>query len=117
MTRVCRLTFLLVVAAVLVWPGPVPALPRGMQVEGAGAAPAPAHGPAPKGDDSPFAGETHQILDLAIWTVVVFLILLFVLSKFAWKPMLQGLQKREQDIHSAIEEAHKTREEARRLHE
>ena len=35
----------------------------------------------------------------------------------AWKPMLQGLQKREQDIHSAIEEAHKTREEARRLHE
>jgi F-type H+-transporting ATPase subunit b len=80
--------------------------------KGGGGHPAP-----PAGDDSPFAGETHQILDLAIWTVVVFLILLFVLSKFAWKPMLQSLQKREQDIHSAIEEAHKTREEARRLHE
>ena len=34
-------------------------------------------------------------LDLTIWTIVVFLLLLFVLGRFAWKPMLQGLQKRE----------------------
>lgn len=80
------------------------------------AAPA-SHGSAPAADDSPFSGEAHQILDLAIWTVVVFLILLFVLSKFAWKPMLQGLQKREQDIRDARDEAHKVREEAHKLHE
>jgi F-type H+-transporting ATPase subunit b len=54
-------------------------------------------------------------LDLTIWTIVVFLILLFVLSKYAWKPMLAGLQQREHNIHAAQEEAKKDREEAQRL--
>ena len=56
-------------------------------------------------------------LDLTIWTIVVFLLLLAVLYRFAWKPMLQGLQKRETDIHSAVEDARKAREEATRLRE
>jgi F-type H+-transporting ATPase subunit b len=56
-------------------------------------------------------------LDLTIWTIVVFLVLLFILSRFAWKPMLQGLEKREHDIHAAIEDARKAREEAQRLRE
>ena len=42
-----------------------------------------------------------KALDLGIWTVVVFLVLLWVLSKYAWGPMLQGLQKREQNIQDA----------------
>lgn len=54
-------------------------------------------------------------LDLTIWTLVVFLVLLFVLWKFAWGPMLAGLQKREETIHSAVEEARKAREEAQQL--
>lgn len=53
--------------------------------------------------------------DLGIWTLVVFLVLLFVLSKFAWKPMLQGLEHRERSIHSALQEAQQAREEAERL--
>ena len=53
-------------------------------------------------------------LDLTIWTVVVFLLLLAVLYRFAWKPLLQGLSKRETDIHSAVEDARKAREEAQR---
>jgi len=52
------------------------------------------------------------ILDLAIWTVVVFLILFFVLKKFAWGPMLEGLKKREDSIRSALDEAAKARDEA-----
>jgi F-type H+-transporting ATPase subunit b len=56
-------------------------------------------------------------LDLTIWTIVVFLVLLFILGRFAWKPMLQGLEKRENDIHAAIEDARKAREEAQRLRE
>jgi F-type H+-transporting ATPase subunit b len=56
-------------------------------------------------------------LDLAIWSVVVFLVLLFVLGKFAWQPMMEGLDKREHAIHSAIEEAKSAREEAARLRE
>src|SRR6266566_4079427 len=40
-------------------------------------------------------------LDLALWTIVVFLILFFVLARYAWKPMLSGLQQREQNIRAA----------------
>ena len=54
-------------------------------------------------------------LDLGIWTVVVFLLLLWVLSKFAWKPMLEGLQRREESIRSALDEAQRAREEAKTL--
>ena len=54
-------------------------------------------------------------LDLAIWTIVVFLLLLWVLSKFAWKPMLEGLQRREESIRSALDEAQRAREEAKTL--
>jgi F-type H+-transporting ATPase subunit b len=56
-------------------------------------------------------GLFEKALDLGVWSMVVFLVLLFVLSKFAWKPMLQGLDKREQDIASAVEEAKKARDE------
>jgi F-type H+-transporting ATPase subunit b len=54
-------------------------------------------------------------LDLTIWTIVVFLVLLFVLSKYAWKPMLQGLEQREKTVHAAVEEAQRAREEAQHL--
>jgi len=54
-------------------------------------------------------------LDLAIWTIVVFLILLWVLSRYAWKPMLEGLQRREDSIRGALDEAQRAREEAKTL--
>jgi F-type H+-transporting ATPase subunit b len=54
-------------------------------------------------------------LDLAIWTLVVFLLLLWVLGRYAWKPMLQGLQNREQAIRQAIEDAAQARAEADRM--
>lgn len=54
-------------------------------------------------------------LDLGIWTLIVFLVLLFVLSKFAWKPMMQGLEHRERAIHAALHEAQQARDEASRL--
>jgi F-type H+-transporting ATPase subunit b len=72
-----------------------------------------------KGDHGASASKNPSIfewaLDLTIWTIVVFLILLFVLGRYAWKPMLAGLQLREHNIHSAQEEAKKDREEAQRL--
>jgi len=43
--------------------------------------------------------------DLAIWTAVVFLLLLLVLSKFAWKPLAEGLDQREGHIANEIAEA------------
>ncbi|MFV1965272.1 MAG: F0F1 ATP synthase subunit B [Pirellulaceae bacterium] len=43
--------------------------------------------------------------DLAIWTFVVFLCLLLLLLKFAWRPIMDGLEKRERSIAGMIDEA------------
>jgi hypothetical protein len=56
-----------------------------------------------------------RALDLGIWTVVVFLLLVFVLSRTGWKWMLEGLEKREAEIALAVEDARRAREEARSL--
>jgi len=53
--------------------------------------------------------------DLAIWTVVVFLVLLLVLGKFAWGPIRDGLSKREQRIADEIASAERSNAEAREL--
>jgi F-type H+-transporting ATPase subunit b len=56
-------------------------------------------------------------IDLALFTIIVFLLLLFVLGRFAWKPMLEGLQKREENIRAALEDAQRARDEAQRVRE
>jgi F-type H+-transporting ATPase subunit b len=58
---------------------------------------------------------TPPRLDLTIWTIVVFGILLWVLRKLAWNPMLQGLHGRESRIRGALDEAQTARDEAHRL--
>lgn len=50
--------------------------------------------------------------DLGLWTLVVFLLLYLVLKRAAWGPMLEGLQKREENIAAALEESRRAREEA-----
>jgi len=55
--------------------------------------------------------------DLAVWSIVVFLALFLILKKYAWGPILQGLQKREQNIRGALDEAQRAREEAQQLHD
>lgn len=52
---------------------------------------------------------------LIIWTIVTFLILLALLKKFAWKPLLDALERREEHIHSSIERAEKMAQEAELL--
>ena len=53
--------------------------------------------------------------DLAIWNGVVFLVLLAVLSKFAWGPIAAGLDKREHNIKHLISEAERQNAEAKQL--
>lgn len=48
----------------------------------------------------------------AFWAVLSFVILLVVLKKLAWKPILSGLQMREDHIRSEIAEAEKTHKQA-----
>jgi F-type H+-transporting ATPase subunit b len=47
--------------------------------------------------------------DLALWTLVTFLCFLFIMKKFAWGPMIEGLDKRESGILKAISEAEESR--------
>ncbi|HEX4144023.1 MAG TPA: F0F1 ATP synthase subunit B [Pirellulales bacterium] len=53
--------------------------------------------------------------DLALWTLVVFVVLLAVLWKFAWGPILAGLEKREHAIAHEIADAKHQHEEANAL--
>ncbi len=53
------------------------------------------------GESNLFAGDIGN----AVWTLVIFLLVVFVLGKFAWGPLLAGLQKREQFIRDSLEQA------------
>jgi len=52
---------------------------------------------------------------LIIWTIVTFVLLVFVLGKFAWKPLLQALQSREQEIADALRKAEEAKKDAERM--
>jgi len=51
----------------------------------------------------------------AIWTLIWFFVLLIVLWKFAWKPVLAGLNSRTEHIEKQISDAEKTRKEAKKI--
>jgi F-type H+-transporting ATPase subunit b len=53
--------------------------------------------------------------DLAIVTAIIFLVLLAVLWKFAWGPILEAIERREQTVADNLAEAQRSTEEARRL--
>lgn len=52
---------------------------------------------------------------LSAWTILIFIVLLFVLGKFAWGPIIQAVEQREQGIRSALDEAARRNEEAAEL--
>ncbi|WP_299393530.1 F0F1 ATP synthase subunit B [uncultured Gelidibacter sp.] len=54
-------------------------------------------------------------LGLVFWSVITFLILLLVLKKFAWKPILGAVDERETGIKNALEAADKARKEMENL--
>jgi F-type H+-transporting ATPase subunit b len=53
---------------------------------------------------------TPQI-GLMFWTLLVFVILMFILTKFAWKPILKSVNDRSQSIEDALALAEKTKKE------
>jgi F-type H+-transporting ATPase subunit b len=63
---------------------------------------------AAEGGLSPFAGNVGN----AIWTLAIFLLVLGILSKFAWGPVLSMLREREDFIHRSLADAKREREEA-----
>jgi len=98
-------------------------LAASVPVEGRAAAPSPVFAAA-KADakgEGEHKGEAHKdeplnvfkgALDLTIYTIVVFLALLLILSKFAWPAIREGLDKRERSIAHDKQEAVRAKREA-----
>ena len=54
-------------------------------------------------------------LGLIVWTVLAFLVVLFILKKYAWGPILKGLNEREANIAGSIATADRVRAEMAEL--
>jgi F-type H+-transporting ATPase subunit b len=54
-------------------------------------------------------------IGLIFWMTLAFGILLFILTKFAWKPILASLHEREKTIEDSLHQADKAREEMKSL--
>ena len=52
---------------------------------------------------------------LFFWQIILFVLLLFLLKKFAWKPILNAINEREEGIKNALEEAENARKEMQNL--
>ncbi len=63
---------------------------------------------AAAGGGGPFSGDVGT----ALWTLVIFALVVLVLGKYAWSPLLSGLQARERFIGEALESAGRDREAA-----
>src|SRR5881394_3692890 len=63
--------------------------------------------------DSP--GLVSLRLNLMFWTLIIFLILWFLLQKYAFPPILGMVEAREKALEEAIESAKRDRDEAARI--
>jgi len=52
---------------------------------------------------------------LFIWTILTFLVLLALLAKFAWRPLLQALDSRQESIRKSLDDAKQAKQELERL--
>jgi F-type H+-transporting ATPase subunit b len=57
----------------------------------------------------------HWDFGAALWSMAVFVALLTILRRFAWKPILQGLNQREEFIRDSLASAKREREVSERL--
>jgi len=53
---------------------------------------------------------------LYIWTILTFLILVWLLAKFAWRPLLAALDERQSSIRKALDDARKAKQELEGIH-
>ncbi len=53
---------------------------------------------------------------LYIWTIVTFLVLVAALGKFAWRPLLEALERRQAAIRKSLDDAQQAKQELERLH-
>jgi len=53
---------------------------------------------------------------LYIWTIATFLVLVALLAKFAWRPLLAALERRQDVIRKSLDDAQQAKQELERLH-
>ncbi len=84
-------------------------------------APAAAHAPAAHGADAGHASpylipmkseEIAEQAPLAIWSFVVFMVLLGIVGKFGWGPVVQAMHNREHHLEACLHDTEKARNEA-----
>lgn len=54
-------------------------------------------------------------IGLIVWMTLAFLAILFILGKYAWKPIMKALKERESSILDALNSAEKAKEEMRKM--
>jgi F-type H+-transporting ATPase subunit b len=110
--KILGLWYILAVGLVL-----LAAAPGSLRAARPEAAPAAAADTAPAGGvskgEGDLLGDELQLGTLVV-TIIIFVCLFLVLRKWAWKPILMGLQNREQAIRDSIEAAQKAKAEAER---
>ena len=53
---------------------------------------------------------------LYIWTIATFLVLVVLLAKFAWRPLLAALDERQQAIRKSLDDARQAKQDLERVH-
>ena len=53
---------------------------------------------------------------LYIWTILTFLVLVVLLAKFAWTPLIEALDNRQQSIRKALDDARKAKHDLEGIH-
>ena len=53
---------------------------------------------------------------LYIWTILTFLVLVGLLAKFAWRPLLEALDERQEAIRKSLDDARQAKQELERIH-
>jgi F-type H+-transporting ATPase subunit b len=83
---------------------------------GKATAEAPSHGKAAEGGEKPEEGVPMNLKkDLAFWSLVTFVIFIGLLGRFAWKPLIAALDKRESRIRDDISAAENARIKAEQM--
>jgi len=74
------------------------------------------HGAAETADHAEINPDIMEVQSpLAIWTLILFLCLLLVLGKFAWKPLMKALEEREAHLEHVLLDSERARNEAEAL--
>ncbi len=102
---------LLVAGGTVAFGEPAASLAPAHGAEAAGAE----HGSARGAEDTGLNPLNTWKTDMAVWTAVVFVLLLLVLGRFAWGPIADGLEKRESRIAGEIQAAEKANSDAKAL--